>query len=1536
MKTTSSFVQKLMPLAVLTLPIYAVAQEEPLTSLYSITGPYELSVNGEGLHGETAPQSIESVYIGGNVEKAYLYWGGRSTTPAATNADVTLHITGPGGFDSGVVDVAHDWFADLSLTPIRWNYRADITELLAGTSAAGDYNFEFGGWSSQLIGAGVQVVYSDGRVGNQKIELFGGFDYSYIGKPNEHGEIRAIQATIDPNASWAKISVMANDSHWDRTNNPREEEFWYKQGVGTLTGSSGDQVEIVNNARVSNWSSVSEDDRTISDPGATRHAKNFLEGVDGRDWDTYKTTLSLTPGVSNILTLDSQSTDESYSIPSITVVTPAGDTATDSEPIVYDVLETADGKFLAGGEFVTSHGLPRRNIVRLNYDGTVDETFAPGTGFNAPVRSIAVRPDGKILVGGDFSSFNGKFAYRVALLNSDGSLDETTDLASPEHNSVSWVGVLPDGRMLIAGNFRTIRDAGGDRERRIGIARLNADGSLDPFFTTASGTDGAGVDEVVVQDDGKILITGSFSRYRDIERNGVARLNSDGTLDTSFDPEEGASGGTMTGGILADGRLIFGGGFANFGGLDATGVTILDNSGARDEGFGSTALLVDEVRSLAVRPIPASGIPDIPADTGGGNSSTSTSVGGSLDDAEELPGGQMVTFSNTLELGLEDGTFPQDVGIRFEMDVPQGAVIRHATIQFTSDADSAGPALFKIGVVDSDDERKFNTRDFNITERELLPAMVDWEAPVWSVGDAGGAQRTPDLTALVQAIVSRPDWDSGNGIVFAISGSGLREAKAHEAGDSLAPVLNVRFESEGRVTDGLKVLYTFEEGSGTTVTDQSGSGSPLQLEVERPNDAGWGAGTLNFVNANRASNSEDDTKLMPASISDGEGNEVTANEITLEAWVTPANSSQGGPARIMSFSQDGSNRNFSLMQDGNTYEARLRTTFSGSNGDVDFTGGVAATELTHVAFTRREDGIATIYINGQPENTTYIGGDFSNWNGTYDFSVGNEFNIGNQWDERDYQGKLHLVAVFGRALSSDEILSNFNAGPRDGDAVNEAGGGSGITREVFANNGGGTQVGDLLNDPNYPNAPTTTSVIDRFASPVDEQDNFGQRIHGFVIPPADGNYTFAVAGDDNASLYLSSDEFPVAAENEYRIAYHTRFTTPEQYDKYSSQTTDSPVFLEGGKRYYIMALGKEGSQGDSLSVGWKKPGDSEIATIEGDYLEPYSVPDTTGSLTYERWEDIPGSAVTALYDDPDFPANPNVSSEVSSAEAPSNVGNDYGMRLHGYIVPSQSGEYRFAIAGDDNTELYLSTSEDPASASKIAGHEGWTPALDWDKYRSQQSELITLTAGDRYYVSAVGKEGGGGDNLAIGWYRVGNSTNFSVVSADNIAPWDGGVVGAGGDLNAVLAFEAEEGAFSGNLFNIGNDGNASGGQFVSAPGSGFPSTAEQAENYITYNFIVAEAGTYQVKVRTLSPSGSQNSFYVDIEGVTANDSRGHTYWTEIGSSWTDDFVSDRAGNGNPAQDPVSAYFAPGSVSVQMKVRERGTQLDKIELVRVSD
>lgn len=198
---------------------------------------------------------------------------------------------------------------------------------------------------------------------------------------------------------------------------------------------------------------------------------------------------------------------------------------------VHAIALQSNDKVVVAGDFTTFNDMPRRGIARLNADGSLDDGFNPGSGADGIVWSVGLTPPSlgpeKIVIGGDFSMVHGQSAIRVAQLNPDGSFD-TTFNAGNVSAPVFAVTVQSNGRILVAGDFQIINNVS-----RIRIAGLLPSGALDMTFDPLYGANDS-IYTTVLQQDGKILIGGIFTSYNNTRRMGLARLRPDGSLDTSF------------------------------------------------------------------------------------------------------------------------------------------------------------------------------------------------------------------------------------------------------------------------------------------------------------------------------------------------------------------------------------------------------------------------------------------------------------------------------------------------------------------------------------------------------------------------------------------------------------------------------------------------------------------------------------------------------------------------------------------------------------------------------------------------------------------------------------------------------------------------------------------------------------------------------------------------------------------------------------------------------------------------------------------
>lgn len=262
---------------------------------------------------------------------------------------------------------------------------------------------------------------------------------------------------------------------------------------------------------------------------------------------------------------------------------------TNANAVVYSAAVQADGKILIGGDFTTVGTSNRTRIARLNANGTVEgtSTFNAGAGANGTVACIAVQADGKIILGGSFTTVAGVARNRIARLNANGTIDATFNPDAA--NSVNSIAVQPDGKIVMGGFFVTV---GGVTRNR--IARLNADGTLDAAFNPNANADVYGL---ALQGDGKILLGGDFATVGGTTRTRLARLNTDGSLDAGFNTN--LNGIAYSVAVQTDGKILVGGAFTTVGPTTRNRFARLNANGSLDTGFDPN--VNGNVLSLAVQ-----------------------------------------------------------------------------------------------------------------------------------------------------------------------------------------------------------------------------------------------------------------------------------------------------------------------------------------------------------------------------------------------------------------------------------------------------------------------------------------------------------------------------------------------------------------------------------------------------------------------------------------------------------------------------------------------------------------------------------------------------------------------------------------------------------------------------------------------------------------------------------------------------------------------------------------------------------------------
>ncbi len=228
------------------------------------------------------------------------------------------------------------------------------------------------------------------------------------------------------------------------------------------------------------------------------------------------------------------------------------------------------------------------------------------------------------------------------------------------------------------------------------------------------------------------------------------------------------------------------------------------------------------------------------------------------------------------------------------------------------------------------------------------------------------------------------------------------------------------------------VQYDFTAGAGDTVLDVSGRDEPLDLSIDDLGAATWSDDGLTLNSATHLYTTNPANRVGDACVASG--------EVSIEAWITPASATQGGPARIVTYSNSIWARNFTLGQglsDGtaaDAFDLRLRTSDTDINGLPSTTTptGTVTTDPLHVIAVREATGELRIYVNDVDvlSGAGGVDGTFDNWNTGYKIVLGNELSNDTPW-----LGTFHLVAIYGFALSPDQVHQNFMAGDGSGPEI---------------------------------------------------------------------------------------------------------------------------------------------------------------------------------------------------------------------------------------------------------------------------------------------------------------------------------------------------------------------------------------------------------------------------------------------------------------------------------------------------------------------
>ena len=221
-----------------------------------------------------------------------------------------------------------------------------------------------------------------------------------------------------------------------------------------------------------------------------------------------------------------------------------------------------------------------------------------------------------------------------------------------------------------------------------------------------------------------------------------------------------------------------------------------------------------------------------------------------------------------------------------------------------------------------------------------------------------------------------------------------------------------------RTRSGLLALYDFVAPNETAVQDRSGVGQAFDLRISDPAAARQTPKGLEVRGKTIVQSAQPATKIVRAVQRSG--------AVTIEAWLRPGRLDQSGPARIVTLSRNSSERNFTLGQDGNRFDVRLRTSKTSKNGipSLSTPPGSVRSQRTHFVYTHARNGRTRMFLDGKQVLEKQLAGQTDNWDDSFSLALANELS-----GDRPWEGTLYLVAIYGRELSVAEVRANFAAGP---------------------------------------------------------------------------------------------------------------------------------------------------------------------------------------------------------------------------------------------------------------------------------------------------------------------------------------------------------------------------------------------------------------------------------------------------------------------------------------------------------------------------
>lgn len=256
---------------------------------------------------------------------------------------------------------------------------------------------------------------------------------------------------------------------------------------------------------------------------------------------------------------------------------------------IQKMLVLQDDRIVIFGSFSSFNDTICNRLVCLKANGGIDTSFHAGGGIPGYVYTMAEQPDGKIILAGNFTSYNDTSYASILRIYANGVIDTTFNPGSGPDNMIKCCKIQPDGKLLVAGLFTTFNGA-----MAKGIVRLNADGSIDNTFISGTGLDnGTYLGQIILEPNGKIVLSGDAFSYNGTPVNQIFRVNSNGSIDTTFVINLSSYQPISTVLRQSDGDYIVIGSFTEFNGQLINHIAFLDSNGQLNPSFSSSGFLND-------------------------------------------------------------------------------------------------------------------------------------------------------------------------------------------------------------------------------------------------------------------------------------------------------------------------------------------------------------------------------------------------------------------------------------------------------------------------------------------------------------------------------------------------------------------------------------------------------------------------------------------------------------------------------------------------------------------------------------------------------------------------------------------------------------------------------------------------------------------------------------------------------------------------------------------------------------------------------